>query len=123
MKIVNEDHPQHYAVTDKSRQVCRLFVADELLLECDQAVVLREVYEGREYPEVIYFPRDFVQALNPVKTNKISFCPIKGYASYWSFRDLENCIWSYQDPLPGVIQIRQHFAFDISQGLRISRQL
>jgi uncharacterized protein (DUF427 family) len=122
MKQSKDSDPRHYALTAACSDVCRLFLGDELLLQCDRVVVLREVNAGREYPEVIYFPGDVVQALNLVKTDKSSFCPIKGYASYWSFRGLENCIWSYLDPLPGVFQIRQHYAFDTSQGLRISRQ-
>jgi len=114
--------PRHYALTESCSDLCRLWLGAELLLECDRVVVLREFNAGRAYPEVIYFPEDAVQALEPVKTDKSSFCPIKGYASYWSFRGLENCIWSYLDPLPGVMQIRRQYAFDSRQGLRISRQ-
>ena len=121
MKEINDDQQRHCALTDTCSEVYGLFADDELLLQCDRVVVLREVNAGRQYPEVIYFPGDVVEALNPVKTDKSSFCPIKGYASYWSFRDLQNFIWSYLDPLPGVIQIKRHHAFDASQGLRISR--
>jgi uncharacterized protein (DUF427 family) len=121
MKETNDDQPQHYALTEASSEVFGLYAGDELLLQCGRVVVLREVNAGREYPEVIYFPADVLEGLNPVKSDQSSFCPIKGYASYWSFRGLENSIWSYLDPLPGVIQIRQHYAFDTSQGLRISR--
>jgi uncharacterized protein (DUF427 family) len=71
--------------------------------------VLAEVCQDENYPEVIYFPQSALVSLNLSASDKRSFCPIKGYASYWS----------YQDPLAGVIQIKNHFAFDKDQGFRI----
>ena len=81
--------------------------------------MLAEVCQDENYPEVIYFPQSALVSLNLSASDKRSFCPIKGYASYWNSRDRQNCIWSYQDSLAGVIQIKNHFAFDKDQGFRI----
>jgi uncharacterized protein (DUF427 family) len=110
---------QHYALTERSVDRYQLFLGEELLLESDQVIVLAEVYQDKRYPEVIYFPPSALVSLHIAESVKRSFCPIKGYASYWNYRDRQNCVWSYQDPLAGVIQIKNHFAFDQSQGFRI----
>jgi uncharacterized protein (DUF427 family) len=119
MKPVGNKNQKHYALTERSSDIYQLYFAEELLLESDQVVVLAEVYQDRAYPDVIYFPQSSLAALELSKSEKNSFCPIKGYASYWNYRDMENCIWSYQDPLAEVIQIKGHYAFDQSQGFRV----
>jgi uncharacterized protein (DUF427 family) len=118
-KDVNNTPRQHYALTERSPDIYQLYFAEELLLESDQIVVLAEVYEDRNYPEVIYFPQSALAPLHLSESDKRSFCPIKGYASYWNYRNWQNCIWSYQDPLTDVIQIKNHYAFDQDQGFRI----
>ena len=119
MKPVSNKYQKHYALTQRSSSARQLFLAENLILECGQVIVLAEVYLDRTYPEVIYFPQSSLAALELSKSEKSSFCPIKGYASYWNYRDLENCIWSYQDPLAEVIQIKGHYAFGQSQGFRV----
>jgi uncharacterized protein (DUF427 family) len=120
-KDVNNAPRQHYALTERSSDIYLLFLDEELLLESDQVVVLTEVCQHKNHPEVIYFPQLALAPLHLSESDKRSFCPIKGYASYWNYRDRNNCIWSYQDPLAGVIQIKNHFACDKGQGFRIIR--
>lgn len=110
---------QHYAVTEQCSQVFQLFRGADLLLECDRVVRLNEVNRERRYPEVIYFPPQAVASLKLVKTARHSFCPIKGTASYWSFGSLENCAWSYLEPVPDMVLISNHFAFDAGQGFHV----
>jgi uncharacterized protein (DUF427 family) len=119
MEPVGKKNQKHYALTQRSSSARQLFLAENLILECDQVIVLAEVYQDRTFPEVIYFPQSSLVALELSESGKSSFCPIKGYASYWNYRDLENCIWSYQDPLAEVIQIKGHYAFAQSQGFRV----
>lgn len=93
-----------------------------MLVESEQVVVLAEVDQGKNYPDVIYFPSLVLSLLDASKTSNSSYCPIKGYASYWSFRDLQNCIWSYQDPVMEMVQIKNHFSFDLKQGFRVVKK-
>jgi len=51
-----------------------------------------------------------------IKTEHTSFCPIKGAASYYSYSDIENAIWSYEDPTQGVEGIKGYFGFDLRKG-------
>ena len=80
-KDANNVPQQHYALTERSSNIYQLFLAEALLLESDQVVVLAEVYQDRNYPEAIYFPQSSLASLNLAESDKRSFCPIKGYAS------------------------------------------
>lgn len=76
-----------------------------------------ELTEG-DYPTVIYFPRADIAMAFLDATAKTSHCPHKGDASYFSIQTkstvLENAVWSYETPLEGVAQIKEHLAFDRS---------
>ena len=73
-----------------------------------------ELSEG-DYPPVIYFPRGDIAMAFLDATDKISHCPHKGDARYFSIvtksRTLKNAVWSYEDPKEGVAAIKGHLAF------------
>ena len=73
-----------------------------------------ELVEG-DYPPVIYFPRDDIAMAFLDGSDKTSHCPHKGDARYFSVvtksRTLENLVWSYEDPNPGVAEIKDYLAF------------
>jgi len=77
----------------------------------DDVIVLREA----GYEPVRYFPREHVAMAFLRKTDKVTHCPYKGEASYYTImRDrqiIENAIWSYEQPLPGVSEIAGRLAF------------
>jgi uncharacterized protein (DUF427 family) len=79
----------------------------------DSADVL--LLQEAAYAPVRYFPRSDVAMAFLQKTDKVTHCPYKGQASYYTIhRDgqiLENAVWSYEDPLPGVSQIGGRLAF------------
>ncbi len=110
----------HYAEVRKSGRNYRVYYLDELILQCDRALSLEEHHYGSDFPAVIYFPADAVAGLETSETDHSTYCPIKGDASYWSYRDAHNAIWCYRDPLPGVAAIKDHFAFDQAKGFRVT---
>ena len=73
-----------------------------------------ELREG-SYPPVVYVPRDDMDMVALNRTERSTRCPWKGAASYYSIRtpdgDLENAVWSYEEPLPAVAAIAGHLAF------------
>lgn len=109
----------HYARTEPSDLTYQVFFNEDLILECSQVVKLEEHYDGKDFDPVIYFPSAAISALEIVGTEFSTHCPIKGDASYWSYRDASNGIWSYQEPLSQVDSIRGHFAFNQSKGFRV----
>lgn len=73
-----------------------------------------ELKEG-SYPPVTYVPREDIDMLRLVRTERATTCPWKGQASYYSIRTeggvLDNAVWSYEDPIPDVAPIAGHLAF------------
>ncbi|WP_299725000.1 DUF427 domain-containing protein [uncultured Tateyamaria sp.] len=83
-----------------------------------------ELIEG-DYPPVIYFPRDDIAMAFLDKTDKVTHCPHKGDASYYSVvtksQTLENTVWSYEDPKDGVARIKDHLAFYTGDGVAVEK--
>lgn len=92
-----------------------------VLGESQNALELSE--EG--YNPVIYFPRaDIAMAfLDP--TEKSTRCPHKGDASYFSIVNksgtAENAVWSYENPLESVAEIKGHLAFYTSDTVTVEQ--
>ena len=113
------DKKVHYANTEASNQMYQVFYKNEVILESDNIVKLKEHYDTTDFPPVIYFPPSALINLKTSKTEHSTHCPIKGDASYWSYQEAENGIWSYENPNQGVEGIKNHFSFDQKQGFRI----
>lgn len=73
-----------------------------------------ELLEGNS-PAVIYFPRGDIGMALLEKTDSVTRCPYKGSATYYAVTtsegDIPDAAWSYEDPLEGVAQIKDHLAF------------
>ena len=67
------------------------------------------------YPVVYYLPKADVAQAFLVPSDHATHCPYKGDASYWSISvagtRIDNAVWSYQRPLPGVADIKDYVAF------------
>jgi uncharacterized protein (DUF427 family) len=84
----------------------RILVGDELIVDTQDAVLLSET----GYPVRAYVAREDIRA--PIEpSEKTSFCPFKGDASYWTVAGIEDVAWSYEDPKAGVEEIRGRLAF------------
>jgi len=64
---------------------------------------------------VLYFPRADVQMGCLSKTDHHTRCPYKGLASYYSLaadgQSAENLVWTYEDPIPAVLALKDYLAF------------
>lgn len=109
----------HYAITAASTQTYRVFYGEELILESNQTIELKEYYQDKEFTPVVYFPESVISTLETSSSNHMTHCPIKGDAGYLNFRDASNGIWFYPQPISSVGQIKNHYAFDQSQGFRV----
>lgn len=108
MDATHQDHPITCAREPGRVQV--LFEGHSIATS-DDVLMLRE--EGHD--PVRYFPREHVAMAFLKKTDKVTHCPYKGQASYYTImRDrqiVENAIWSYEEPLPGMGRIAGRLAF------------
>jgi uncharacterized protein (DUF427 family) len=96
-----------------SREAGRVEVLFEGHEIADSADVL--LLQEADYAPVRYFPRSDVAMAFLQKTPKVTHCPYKGDATYYTIvrdrRIIENAVWSYETPLPGVSQIAGRLAF------------
>ena len=103
-----QDHP--ITCSREAGRVGVLFEGHEIA-DSDDVLLLKEA----DYAPVRYFPRSDVAMDFLQKTDKVTHCPYKGQATYYTIhRDaqiIENAVWSYEAPLPGVSQIAGRLAF------------
>jgi uncharacterized protein (DUF427 family) len=108
MKIPGPDHP--ITITPFRGKV-RVTVADNVIAESDQAIVLEE----KGYPPVYYLPRTDADMSLLSKTTHYSYCPYKGDCTYYSIplggERSEYAVWSYENPYDAVAAIKGHLAF------------
>ncbi|KQT03598.1 MAG: DUF427 domain-containing protein [Bradyrhizobium sp.] len=108
MKLPGPDHP--ITITPNPRRV-RVTAGDIVIAETSKALTLREA----KYPAVQYVPREDTNMALLERTDRITHCPYKGDASYYSVtagdKTLDNAIWTYETPFPAMAEITGHLAF------------
>ncbi|MDO8902825.1 MAG: DUF427 domain-containing protein [Phenylobacterium sp.] len=89
----------------------RAAVQGHIIADSDNVLMLKE---GAMAP-VAYFPRDDIEMGYFARTDRSTHCPFKGDAAYYTVtlegEVLENVAWTYEDPLPGAVQIDGRVAF------------
>ncbi|EIG62575.1 DUF427 domain-containing protein [Bradyrhizobium sp. WSM1253] len=108
MKLPGPDHP--ITITPNPRRV-RVTAGDIVIAETTKALTLKEA----KYPAVQYVPRQDANMALLERTDRVTHCPYKGDASYYSVRadgkTLDNAIWTYEAPFPAMTEISGHLAF------------
>ncbi|WP_448044567.1 DUF427 domain-containing protein [Bradyrhizobium liaoningense] len=108
MKLPGPDHP--ITITPNPRRV-RVTAGDIVIAETSKALTLKEA----KYPAVQYVPRGDTNMALLERTDRVTHCPYKGDASYFSVKAngkmLDNAIWTYETPFPAMTEIAGHLAF------------
>ncbi|WP_456621300.1 MULTISPECIES: DUF427 domain-containing protein [unclassified Bradyrhizobium] len=108
MKLPGPDHP--ITITPTPRRV-RVTAGDIVIAETTKALTLKEA----RYPAVQYVPREDTNMALLERTDRVTHCPYKGDASYYSIKadgkTLDNAIWTYETPFPAMTEITGHLAF------------
>jgi uncharacterized protein (DUF427 family) len=108
MKLPGPDHPITVAFNPKRVQVA---YNGHVVADTRRALVLKE----STYPAVQYIPREDVDMAYMTRTEHHTHCPYKGEASYYTVlmdgQFAENAVWSYEDPYPAMVEIKDHLAF------------
>jgi uncharacterized protein (DUF427 family) len=108
MKLPGPDHP--ITITQNPRRV-RVTAGDTVIAETSKALTLKEA----KYPAVQYVPREDANMALLERTDRVTHCPYKGDASYYSVKadgkTLDNAIWTYETPFPAMTEISGHLAF------------
>ena len=108
MKLPGPDHP--ITITQNPRRL-RVIAGDVVIAETSKALTLKEA----KYPAVQYVPREDAKMDLLKRTDRVTHCPYKGDAIYFSIladgKVLENSIWTYEMPFPAMAEISGHLAF------------
>ncbi|MGJ4968344.1 MULTISPECIES: DUF427 domain-containing protein [unclassified Bradyrhizobium] len=108
MKLPGPDHP--ITVTPNPKRV-RVIADGVVIADTTRALTVKEA----SYPAVQYVPRADANMAALHKTDRVTHCPYKGDASYFSViangKTLDNAIWSYEAPFPAMTEISGHLAF------------
>ena len=75
--------------------------------ETDDALTLQE----STYPPVHYLPLADVRADVLTRSDTTTYCPYKGDAAYYHVGDVQDAVWTYEEPFPAVAAIAGRVAF------------
>ena len=108
MKLPGPDHP--ITIAANPRRV-RISAGGIVIAETSHALKLKEA----SYPAVNYVPREDANMALLTRTERVTHCPYKGDANYFSItadgKTLENAIWTYETPFPAMAEISGRLAF------------
>ena len=111
----------HFATVINLSETIKIYYKGEFFAESDNVVELKEQFRGKDLNPVLYFPRSILLGILIRKEETTTYCPIKGAASYWSYKDANNCIWSYEEPIKEVGLIKGYYSFYEDKGFKIIR--
>ncbi|MGB3867516.1 MAG: DUF427 domain-containing protein [Xanthobacteraceae bacterium] len=108
MKIPGPDHP--IAIRPAGMRI-RVKAGGVVIADTVRALTLTEA----TYPPVHYIPRADADRTRLVRSARVTHCPYKGDASYFSIAagaaTLPDAVWSYETPFPAMAEIAGHLAF------------
>jgi uncharacterized protein (DUF427 family) len=108
MKLPGPDHP--IAITANPKRI-RVLADGVVIADTSKALTLKEA----SYPAVQYLPRADAHMEMLQRTDRVTHCPYKGDANYFSIvangKTLDNAIWTYEAPFPAMAEISGYLAF------------
>ncbi len=115
--------PDHPISIERNPGRVVVSVAGRVIADTRNSLTLRE----SDYSPVQYIPREDVDLTQLERTDHATYCPYKGDCNYYSIpaggEKSVNAVWSYEDPYPGVAQIKEHVAFYPDRVDEIADQL
>ncbi len=95
--IARPDVPQHFMVLRPAKKRVVVRLPDGTLI-ADTKDSIRLIESGKTiYDPVLYLPADAI-AVEMVRQDKSTHCPLKGDACYFSVNGVEDLAWSYETP-------------------------
>lgn len=106
-RAILERIPDYEVAISQSPKKITVTVGDQIIAESSKALLIEET----RHSDVYYLPREDVNLSMLTPTDHSTYCPFKGQASYFSYGDLENVVWSYEDPYPEVSELKDYLSF------------
>jgi uncharacterized protein (DUF427 family) len=103
--------PDHPISVERNPNRVIVSVAGRVIADTREALTLHEAH----YPTVQYIPRKDVDMTLLARSDRSTYCPYKGDASYFSIpmggeRSID-AVWTYETPYAAVAGIKDHLAF------------
>jgi len=110
-KTIKVPEPDHPITIERNAHRVVVTIAGRIVADTREALTLREA----SYPAVQYVPRKDVDMTLLERTDHVTYCPYKGDCAYYSIplggeRSI-NAVWTYANPYPAVMPIKDHLAF------------
>ncbi len=108
-----QQYPNHRIATRPAGVRVQVKFKGEVIADTRDAIALEEPMGGKTVAPVVYYiPRKDVKMERLARTSHQTYCPFKGQASYYSFKNgPENAVWSYEQPYDEMLAIREFLAF------------
>lgn len=104
-------HPNYDVTIAPVDQPVQVKVGETLVAQSANAVLLKET---RHRP-VWYLPTEDLIETVLVDSDTRTYCPFKGYASYWHIKTanglIEDAIWTYKEPFDECLPIASYASF------------
>lgn len=100
-------YPDYVISFDSADQELVAILQGQMIAKSSRAIILRET----NHMPVVYFPAEDIKRDTVSQSDKETFCPFKGTASYWNFGGEKNIAWSYENPFDEMLKIRDYVAF------------
>jgi uncharacterized protein (DUF427 family) len=104
--IAHPRDPYHRVDVRHGSRAVRVQRDGRLLAESTRPTLVFETH----LPTRFYLPRADIRA-ELLPSDRITYCPYKGRASYWSVPGRADIAWTYQQPLPDAVQLAGLVAF------------
>lgn len=104
-------NPYHRVDCRPTKRRLRVSVAGTTLVDTDDTLILFETsLEPRLYVDPAHVRTDLLR-----RSDTLTYCNYKGFATYWSAGDVDDVAWSYADPPPESLPIKGFLSFDLAR--------
>jgi len=105
------DRPEHTVAVTQFDGTVTVSLGETTIASSDGALELREA----NYPPVFYIPFKDVHFDRLEPSDRKTYCPFKGDASYWNAsaagQSVKDVMWAYQAPYDELTGIKDYAAF------------
>jgi len=110
-KPIIQPGPDHPITIEPNPGRVVVTVGGKVVANSQRALTLREA----SYRPVQYIPLADVDESLLARSDRVSYCPFKGDATYFSVpaggERSQNAVWIYREPYGAVAEIKDHVAF------------
>jgi len=108
-----KEYPDHRISAKPAGLRVRVTFRGEVIADTTKAIALEEGKGPKTVAPVVYYiPRADVKMERLVRSNQQTYCPFKGQASYYSFKDgPQDAVWSYETPYDEMSSLKELVSF------------